>query len=123
MKKAKRTSGKEEGLNLRQKLFCDWYIKLGGTRFGTQAAIRAGYSEKSAYSMASDLLKNPKIQEYIEKRKRELEDLLGFNKSTILQDLHDIKLKSMQAQPVMVWDRSAKEMVQATAMNDKGEEV
>lgn len=95
-------------------MFCDWYIKLGGTRFGTQAAIKAGYSEKTAYSIASELLKKPEIQAYIEKRKHELEDLLGFNKSTLLEDLHTIKRMSMKAVPVMRYNPKTKEMEQVT---------
>lgn len=38
---------------------------------GTQAAIRAGYSEKTAGSQAFDLLKKPEIREAIDKHKKE----------------------------------------------------
>lgn len=108
-------------LNLRQKLFCDWYIKLGGN--GSQAAIKAGYSKSGSRVAACELLTKPNISAYMEKRKKEFEDLLGINKTTVLQDLLDIKKKSMQAVPVMEYDRSEREMVQTTAINDKGEEV
>jgi len=110
-------------LNFKQKLFCDWYIKLGGSRCATQAAIKAGYSEKTAYSIASENLKKPEIQEYLEFRKHHLEDLLGFNKSTILEDLQTIKAKSMQARPVMRYDAKGREMVQVTEINENDEEV
>lgn len=49
-------------LNDRQKLFCIHYAQ---TCNGTDAAIKAGYSARSAGYMASTLLKNPKIQEEI----------------------------------------------------------
>jgi phage terminase small subunit len=107
-------------LTLKQKLFCDWYIKLAN---GTQAAIRAGYSEKTAAKIASENLIKPDIKTYIKKRMTELEDLLGFNKSTIIQDLHEIKARSMQAKPVMYYDPKKKEYVQKMEMNDEGEEV
>ena len=43
----------------RQKKFCDEYlIDLNAT----QAAIRAGYSEKTAYSISNELLKKPQIK-------------------------------------------------------------
>src|SRR5919199_1918899 len=114
---------KKKKLNIKQKAFCDWYLKLGGTRHGTQAAINAGYSAKTAYSIASELLKKPEIQEYIAKRRAEIEDLLGFNKITLVQDLHEIKARSMKAKPVMEYDRSERQMVQVTEENEDGEEV
>jgi len=49
-------------LNAKQKTFVEEYlIDLNAT----QAAIRAGYSEKTAYSIGSELLKKPEIQEAI----------------------------------------------------------
>ena len=44
-------------------LFVTEYIKNGGN--GTQAAIAAGYSEKSAYSQASRLLKSDEVKQYL----------------------------------------------------------
>lgn len=46
-------------LNEKQKIFCDEYIIDFNA---TQAAIRAGYSEKTAYSMGQRLLKKVEIQ-------------------------------------------------------------
>lgn len=59
----------------RQKRFVDEYLILKG-RNATQAAINAGYSKKTAYSIASENLKKPEIQEYLSKRKKELEEEL-----------------------------------------------
>ena len=50
-------------MNKKQKAFIMEYVK---DRNATQAAIRAGYSARSAYSQAHDLLKKPEIQEEIE---------------------------------------------------------
>lgn len=111
---------KKKRLNFKQKLFCDWYIKLGN---GTQAAIKAGYSQKTAQEIASENLSKPMIQEYLAIRRHRLEELLGFNKATIIQDLLDIKDKCKQAKPVMTWDRKTREMVQVMEVNDVGEEV
>ncbi len=118
--KKKENKRTKDGLTIRMKLFCDWYIKLGGSRFGTQAAIKAGYSEKTAYSIASELLKKPDIQAYIEKRKHNLEDLLGFNKSTILEDLHEIKARSMQKVPVMVYNPKSRSYEQKMEEGNDG---
>lgn len=48
---------------------------------GTQAAIKAGYKEKSAYSMASENLKKPEIKAIIDRLNKETED----------KDIADIK--------------------------------
>ena len=59
MKKRKPQKNPETGLNDQQERFCLEYL----TDFnGTQAATRAGYSQKTAYSIASELLKKPEVQ-------------------------------------------------------------
>ena len=52
-----------------QKLFIDEYLKLRKSN-ATQAAINAGYSEKSAQSQSSQLLKNPNVLEYLKEREK-----------------------------------------------------
>ena len=51
-------------MNDRQRLFCYAYIE---TMNATESAKRAGYSEKTAYSIGQNLLKKVEIQEFIEK--------------------------------------------------------
>lgn len=52
-------------LNARQKRFCDEYlIDLNAT----QAAIRAGFSEKTAYSQGQRMLKNVEVKTYIDEQ-------------------------------------------------------
>jgi len=58
-------------MNDKQKHFADEYII---SRNATQSAIKAGYSEKTAYSIGQRLLKNVEISEYIKKRTEELYD-------------------------------------------------
>ncbi len=55
-----------------QKLFVDNYLKLR-KKNQTQAAVDAGYSPKSASSQAYQLLQNPIVLEYLEKREKQLE--------------------------------------------------
>lgn len=57
-------------LNERQKAFADYFLKLGNA---TEAAISAGYKPKYAGTNADKLLKNTKIQEYIENRQKQIE--------------------------------------------------
>lgn len=66
-------------LTAKQQRFCDEYlIDLNGT----QAAIRAGYSEKTAEQQAVRLLRNVKVQAYIQKRKAE-----RIERTEITQDM------------------------------------
>lgn len=56
-------------MNERQKHFADEYII---SKNATQSAIKAGYSEKTSYSIGQRLLKNVEISEYIKNRTEEL---------------------------------------------------
>lgn len=55
---------KKQQLNKRQEAFCRYYVELGN---GTQAAIKAGYSKKTAQYHASYLLTVTKIHDEIKR--------------------------------------------------------
>lgn len=55
--------------------FVEEYLKLK-CKNATKAAIAAGYSEKTASSQASMLLKHPDVSEYLKKRKNEMAQAL-----------------------------------------------
>lgn len=68
----------------KQKRFCEEYlIDLNAT----QAAIRAGYSPKTAEQTASRLLRNVKVQEYIAKRKKELSRSTEITQERVIKEL------------------------------------
>lgn len=58
-------------LTVKQKAFCDYYLMSGNA---TQSAIKAGYSEASAYSTAHFNLKKPAIIEYIQSYQNTTDD-------------------------------------------------
>lgn len=60
------------GPTAQQKLFVDNYLK-NRKKNQTQAAVDANYSPKSASSQAYQLLQNPIVLEYLEKREKQLE--------------------------------------------------
>lgn len=71
-------------LTAKQQRFCDEYlIDLNAT----QAAIRAGYSEKNARNIASENLAKPNIREYIDNRLAEKEKALIANQNEVLKYL------------------------------------
>lgn len=68
----------------KQKRFCEEYlIDLNAT----QAAIRAGYSPKTAEQTASRLLRNVKVQEYIAKRQKELSRSTHITQERVIKEL------------------------------------
>lgn len=68
----------------KQKRFCDEYLT---DLNATQAAIRAGYSKKTAYSIGEENLRKPEIKEYIEKRMAEKESQLIANQDEVMRYL------------------------------------
>lgn len=68
----------------KQKRFCEEYlIDLNAT----QAAIRSGYSPKTAEQTASRLLRNVKVQEYIAKRQKELSRSIEITQERVIKEL------------------------------------
>lgn len=92
----------------RQDRFCQEYIiDLNAT----QAAIRAGYSEKTARSTASNLLTKPNILARVKELKDERAEKLNLDAYWVLKRLKDVSDRSMQAEPVMQYDPQLGEMV------------
>ena len=58
-------------LTPKQKAFCDYYII---TMNATEAAIKAGYSKKTAKVIGSENLSKPYLKQYIDERMKEIED-------------------------------------------------
>ena len=53
------------GLTIKQQRFCDEYIISGNA---TEAAVKAGYSKKTASEMGYENLGKPQIQDYLAER-------------------------------------------------------
>ena len=80
-------------LTAKQEMFCKEYlIDLNAT----QAAIRAGYSEKTAYSIGNENLNKPDITEYIQELKAVREEKLEIDANWVLQRAKLINEKCMQ---------------------------
>lgn len=72
-------------LTPKQKAFADEYIKNGGN--ASDAARKAGYSEKTAYSMGQQNLKKPKVSSYIAAK----QSLIEKQKGTDIMSLAEIQ--------------------------------
>jgi len=97
-------------LSPKQKLFCEEYlIDLNAT----QAAIRAGYSKKTAYSIGEENLRKPdlakQIQENMDKRSKKTEIGADYVLSGIVEVIEDA------AQKVPIGENGCEAMLNHTA--------
>lgn len=84
---------KETGLSDKQKMFCNEYmIDLNAT----QAAIRAGYSERSAQAISIETLSIPLVQAYIQKLKTKRAERLEITQDMVLRELAKIGFSNIQ---------------------------
>ena len=94
-------------LNARQLRFVDEYlIDLNAT----QAAIRAGYSEKTAQQIGSRLLSNVVIAAEIATRQSVRAEKLNITAEYILGRLQENVERAMQVEEVKVFNHSTKEL-------------
>jgi phage terminase small subunit len=86
-------------MTAKQMRFCDEYlIDLNAT----QAAIRAGYSKKTANRIATENLSKPVIKEYIAARMAEKEDELIADQNEVLKYLTRVLRGETQSEVVVV---------------------
>ena len=71
----------------KQKRFCNEYIIDCN---GTQAAIRAGYSEKTANRIAAENLSKPDIKQYIEERLEQIRSEKTANAKEVMEYLTSV---------------------------------
>ena len=89
----------EKKLTAKQKRFCDEYLIDMNI---TQAAIRAGYSKKTAYAIGQENLKKPTLKEYIEKRMAEKEAKLVADQAEVMKYLTSVLRGQSQSEIVVV---------------------
>jgi phage terminase small subunit len=92
-KSGKTTLKKRAGLTDKQKIFREQYLFDSN---GTQAAIRAGYSEKTAASIAARLLTKVNIKNWIEEQLKIRADQAKLTKDKVLAHLEKIAFFDMR---------------------------
>ena len=85
-------------LTIKQKKFADEYIISGNA---TQAAISAGYSEKTARKIGSENLTKPDIKAYIDERMEKLEEEAIADQAEVLKFLTRI-MRDEEKEEVLV---------------------
>ena len=94
-----------DGLTAMQAKFVEAYCS-GTYKTTTDMAIAAGYSEKSACSQASQLLKNPKVLKKIDERQAELRDYIQKRFSFIAKQAIDVLVQAMLNPETSTKDRT-----------------
>lgn len=82
-----RAASDKRGLTQRQYLFCEYYLKYG---VGATAYIKAGYSPNNKYSGATELLKNPKVKQYLASARKAIHTNFLISKERALKELSKI---------------------------------
>ncbi|MEG1906839.1 MAG: terminase small subunit [Gordonibacter sp.] len=82
-----------------QKRFCDEYLT---DLNATQAAIRAGYSKRSARQIGQASLSRPYIREYLDARLAEMEEALVAKSDEVLKYLTEVLRGEDQEERVVV---------------------
>lgn len=109
-KKAKRNEGKaaEKKLTERQELFCREYVIDYNA---TQAAIRAGYSKKTARSQGSENLTKPDILARVRALQKECAEKMCITGDWVIMQLVEVYNRCMAAVPVLEWDPDERKKV------------
>jgi phage terminase small subunit len=93
----------------KQRLFVKEYlVDLNAT----QAAIRAGYSEKTAYSIGHENLNKPDISHAIKEAMLEREQKAEVDAEYVIQNLKKVVSRSLQETPVMKWDYEERKLTE-----------
>lgn len=85
-------------LTEKQEAFCREFMK---DLNATQAAKRAGYSDKTAYSIGQENLNKPEIQNRLSELKGERNERLQIDADWVLKQAVKVHQRCMQAEPVL----------------------
>lgn len=113
-------------MTLKQQRFADEYIITGNA---TQAAIKAGYSKKTAKVIANENLTKPYIKKYIDERLEQLEsekiasqqEILSYLSSVMRGEMTEQTLRSVgeSGQVIAEIDVGAKDRIKAAELLGK----
>jgi phage terminase small subunit len=106
-------------LTPKQARFVDEYLK---DLNATQAAIRSGYSERTAQEQSSRLLSNVIVQRAIQERRAILSEKAGRTALDVLADIGRVRAHCMELVPTETGDevmRSPKEALKALELEGK----
>lgn len=98
----------------RYRTFAHFFVT---TSNGTQSAIEAGFTKRSAHSTANRLLKNAKVQEFIAEIRAELEELRLHDREDWLRELDAVAFSRMKN--VATWGPGYLEMHESESLSER----
>lgn len=107
---------KKGGITAKQLRFAQEYVV---DRNATQAAIRAGYTKRSACSVAHEILQKPEVRAEVDRLTAELAEKAKIKAEDIVRDLIEVKDRCMQKAPVMTFTAAGP----MQAIDDEGRNV
>lgn len=103
-------------LTSKQKNFCDEYIICQNA---TEAAIKAGYSKKTAGTQGYENMQKPHIRAYIDERMKEHESELIATQQEVLEYLTAVMRGETEAEEIVVEGFEARTMMKAPSEKDR----
>lgn len=100
-------------LTPKQKAFADYYIETGNA---TEAAIKAGYSKKTARVIGQENLTKPAIKTYIDERMEQLADKRIAKAEEVLEYLTRV-IRGEETEQVVVTENIGDFMSEARVIN------
>lgn len=105
-------------MNARQKRFCEEYLIDCNA---AQAAIRAGYSEKTAYSIGDENLKKPELKAYIDEQLELLHNEKTADAQEVLEHLTAV-LRGESCSEIVVVESCGEGVSEARRVTKKPDE-
>ena len=90
----------------KQKTFCEEYIV---DMNATQAAIRAGYSKKTARFQAYQIKKKNHVRRYIKELQNNRSKRVQITADDVLNDIIEVKDRCLRAVPVLEYNKETKQ--------------
>ena len=100
-------------LTPKQKAFAEYYIETGNA---TEAAIKAGYSKKTAKEVGYENLTKPHIKSYVDEKMKELEDKRIAKADEVLKYLTRV-IRGEETEQVVVTENIGDFMSEARVIN------
>ena len=107
----------KNGLSDKQRVFIDEYLVSLNAK---EAAIKAGYSKKTAKSIGQENLTKPAIAAAIKEKMDERAEKSELSAEWILNNLKEVTERCLQKKPVVKFDKEEKCMMQVTDENGEG---
>ncbi|HBH0878269.1 TPA: terminase small subunit [Clostridioides difficile] len=103
-------------LTEKQKRFCDYYIETGNA---TEAAIKAGYSEKTAKVIGAENLTKPYLKSYIDEKLKEFESNRIADAKEVMEYLTKIVRNEAKEEVVVVSENGVERVKKDVSIRDR----